>query len=566
MKMRIALFAGSLAFTAVVAGVILAATNERWRDHQDAYRKAALERASSDAVRQALEAGSLEIKQDRLVGFGERSRTDRCRTCHSAIDDPSFADGEHPLRTHPDVHGHNFSEFGCTICHEGQGRALDKFHAHGEDAHWPEPLLPAPYIEASCARCHPDPYLDETPRLRRGRMLFEQYACVGCHSIRGVSRGTLGPDLSDIGNRFRIEYLHESLEDPAANMPMTMMPRFNMPEQDRIDLVVFLKSRRGKTLVEDPMTLRTNTRRWKNQTPAQVEVSIASGQKAVKDRACVACHKIGEQDGGLAPDLSFLGKVRKPDYVERHLADPRVDTPDSNMPNFWMDESERQAIAKYLTSLADFATPSDPKEQYLALCARCHGEKGDGRGPTADNLVPRPREFDNAKFFNWLPEARAHKAIRDGVPGTAMPPFGEILSQEQAQALFAWIRAEFIRSERPARTKPRKLPEANPVAWTPESAERGRVIFEARCYGCHGRFADGRGPNASEMLPRPRNLKNHAFMSQLDDVRLFESITYGIVGTGMPPWDYLPEASRWDLVNFVRSASKSGPAAERKQR
>ena len=566
MKMRIALFASSLALTVVVAGVILTATNEGWRDHQGQYYDDALGRASSESVKAAIRESDLEIKQDMLVGFGERKRVDRCRTCHMGVDDPSFLDAEQPLTTHPDVHGHSFNEFGCTICHEGQGRALDKYHAHGDDKHWPEPILPAPYIEASCARCHPDPYLDETPHLRRGQELFEKYACVGCHTIRGVSRGTLGPDLSDVGNRFRLDYLHEAIEDPAANMPMTLMPRYKMPEQDRIDLVVFLKSRRGKTLVEDPYTLRTKTRQWKKQTPTEVPVTVDAGKAAFTKRACIACHMLGDQDGALAPDLSYLGKIREADYVAAHLANPRGHTPDSNMPNFWMHETERQAIAKYLTSLDDIKVPESPAEQYKLLCSRCHGEEGGGDGAIAENLVPRPREFTNAKFFNWLPEERAYKAIREGVGGTAMPAFGTLLSEPQAEELFTWIRTTFLKAERVTRKKPRKLPEKNPVAWSPESAERGRIIFERRCYGCHGRFADGRGPNAGDMLPRPRNLKNPAFMNQTDDIRLYESITYGIVGTGMPPWDYLPETQRWDLVNFVRSVSKTGAAAERKDK
>ena len=64
------------------------------------------------------------------------------------------------------------------------------------------------------------------------------------------------------------------------------------------------------------------------------------------------------------------------------------------------------------------------------------------------------------------------------------------------------------------------------------------------------------------MLPRPRNLKNTAYMNNVSDIRLWESITHGIVGTGMPPWEYLPDSQRWDLVNFVRGISKTGAAAK----
>jgi high-affinity iron transporter len=186
-------------------------------------------------------------------------------------------------------------------------------------------------------------------------------------------------------------------------------------------------------------------------------------------------------------------------------------------------------------------------------------------GVMAPAVLPRPRVFTNAKFFNWLPEARAHKAIREGVPGTAMPPFGKILDEEAAKALFAYVRTTFIAEKRDAdadsAARVRQVPEKSPVAFGPDSVKRGKGIFLERCFGCHGRIGDGKGPNAIEMLPRPRNLTNHSFFVSLPDSRLFESITYGIVGTGMPPWDTLPESERWDLVNYVRHLSSTGPAA-----
>ncbi|MFO0932679.1 MAG: c-type cytochrome [Planctomycetota bacterium] len=567
MFIRNALFATSLAFTGVVAGVIFTATDEPWRHHQSAYYDAALGRAANQTVKDAIRQAGLEIKQDRLTGVGPEARVDRCRTCHMAVDDPAFKDGKEPLRTHPEVKGHAFSEFGCTICHEGNGRAITEKEAHGtEDPHALEPILTAPYIESSCARCHPEPYLDETPHLKRGRELFEKYACVGCHTVRGVSRGTLGPDLTDVGNRWPLAYLRESILVPTANAPLSQMPQLKMPLQDVTDLVVFLKSRRGRTLVEDPITVRTKTRAWKEQTPPEVPVTPETGAESVKRRACVACHKLGDADGGLAPDLSFVGLVRTPDYIERHLADPRRDTPDSNMPNFWMAPTERQAIAKFLTENKSYQAPATPAEQYKTLCVRCHGEKGDGNGPAAHNLVPRPRQFTNARFFDWLPKDRAWRAIRKGVPGTAMPPFEQVLTDEQAQALFAWVRQEFSGGDKPSKATLRKLPERNPVAWTPEAFERTRAVFRQRCFGCHGLLGDGKGPNAPDLLPRPRNLMNRPFLTPIDDLRLYESITYGVVGTGMPAWDFLPEDQRWDLVNYVRGLSHTGAAAERSKK
>jgi mono/diheme cytochrome c family protein len=297
-----------------------------------------------------------------------------------------------------------------------------------------------------------------------------------------------------------------------------------------------------------------------------VAVSVAEGQRLVETSGCLSCHKLGGADGERAPDLGFLGQVRDAAYVEAHLADPRQHTPGSIMPSFFFSPSQRQAIGAYLTSLKGLVKPATPAEQYGQLCARCHGGKGGGDGPVADALLPRPRLFTNAKFFNWMPEERAHHAIREGVPGTAMPAFGKILDQKEAEALFAWVRTTYLGQQREP-NPPRKIPARNPIPYSPESVARGQHVFAERCYGCHGRIGNGKGPNAPDMLPRPRDLTNHAFLTPLPDTRLFESITYGIVGTGMPPWgDMLPDELRWDLVNYVRHLSSTGPAASERRK
>jgi mono/diheme cytochrome c family protein len=560
---RITLFVCSLLLLGVVCLAVVDALSESWQDHQSGYYDEALDRAESEALKEAIQASSLEIKQDQVMNFGKEKRVDRCRSCHSAIDDPGFVDGVEPLRTHPKMKEHPFNLFGCTICHEGQGRSLTKENAHGEGHHWPEPLLDKPYIESSCARCHARPWPKEMSHLARGDDLFERTGCVGCHLVKGLSRGTLGPELTDVGNRFRIDYLTESVEDPAANSALTQMPKFNLPEQDVVDIVTFLKSLRGRPIIEDPVSRMRRILTWKDAKPALVAVTAAVGKKAIANRGCKSCHKIDGEDGELAPDLTFLGLVREAAYIVDHLSDPRKHTPDSNMPNFWLAESEKKAIAAYLTSQKTLDLPAGPADQYKLLCGRCHGDDGDGNGVAASNLVPRPRVFTNAKFFNWLPEERAHLAILEGLPGTAMPTFKKILTEKQAQDLFAWIRKEFLKSEMSERAVPRDLPSTNPTAYSAESAGRGHATFLKRCIGCHGRLGDGKGPSAPEMLPRPRNLTNTHFLKGADDSRLFESITFGIVGTGMPPWDYLTEDQRWDLVNFVRSISKTGAAAEK---
>lgn len=93
----------------------------------------------------------------------DKEQVDRCQTCHMGIDNGSYPSAAIPrqFRTHPNrsvlFASHPVEKFGCTSCHQGQGRATDSLaHSswhleehHGEerwhfqgDHYWEDPLLP----------------------------------------------------------------------------------------------------------------------------------------------------------------------------------------------------------------------------------------------------------------------------------------------------------------------------------------------------------------------------------------------------------------------------------------
>jgi mono/diheme cytochrome c family protein len=547
----------------------------KWERHQTAY------------FEQAKMEGSPSIRQAIVTSFGD-TRVDRCTTCHIAADDPRFVRHEEPLKTHPysaamgDVfrnnrweRRHKFSDFGCTVCHDGQGRGLEIVYAHGEDEFWPEPMLGyvvqptwrkdfAPhlkgkeYMEANCAQCHTDENFAGTPHVNRGRKLFYQMNCYGCHKIEGMSEGTLGPELTEAGKKFKVDYLWESIVEPRANLATSFMPKFNLGDDDVKALVIFLKSRRGVNFAE------TSLDRYKAHV-ANAAVVIPpgtageqAGQQLVTDRACTACHKLGDRDGGIAPDLSYEGLIRDDAWLMDHFKNPRSRIPDSIMPSFRFPEEDFQRLTTYLGSLKTPPKQMAAGDTYKALCERCHGEKGDGNGKVAWYLDPSPRDFTRAAFMNSKPRDRFVNSIRSGVPGTSMPPWGKILDAGQADAVLGYVLATFTKA--PAQPlKTRNIPEHNPQAATEASAAHGQQIFENRCTGCHGRKADGKGPNSLDILPRPRNLHNIAFVQNAPERRLFESILYGVQGTAMPAWiDYgLTTNDVGDIVNFIRRSSQN---------
>ncbi len=92
------------------------------------------------------------------------------------------------------------------------------------------------------------------------------------------------------------------------------------------------------------------------------------------------------------------------------------------------------------------------------------------------------------------------------------------------------------------------------------SADRGRRLFAAECAGCHGDRGRGDGPAAARLPVLPRNFTVEKFKYRSTDYGarptrqdIFDTITAGLGGSGMPSFRFLTEAERWDLVEAVRA-------------
>ena len=110
----------------------------------------------------------------------------------------------------------------------------------------------------------------------------------------------------------------------------------------------------------------------------------------------------------------------------------------------WRDLFEPQRVF-----VTQFSVPESEdwtahgKEVYLRRCVGCHGPKGDGNGPAATFLNPRPRDFRDAVFkFRVTPsgalptEGDLYRTITRGVRGTAMPPWHEIPEKQRLAVIF----------------------------------------------------------------------------------------------------------------------------------
>ncbi|MCP4999095.1 MAG: c-type cytochrome, partial [Hyphomicrobiales bacterium] len=151
------------------------------------------------------------------------------------------------------------------------------------------------------------------------------------------------------------------------------------------------------------------------------------------------------------------------------------------------------------------------KEIYFRRCSFCHGLLGDGNGPAADYLDPRPRDFTLGTFkfrttqSGELPtDEDMFRTVSRGLSGTGMQAFDSDLiknglSELERWAVIFYIKTFVLEFEDPE-FDPYKSVVELPKDMPPYSealVAKGKEVFEkAKCWECHGKTGRGNGQEA----------------------------------------------------------------------
>lgn len=318
---------------ALIVSTALFAWRDRvhdWRYYQYAFRQQVAEKFGEEKAA-TVPAG---IQQHWVAELG---RADRCVTCHQATNWKGFETAEEPWRTHPKapLEDHPIERFGCTSCHGGQGWAIDTEEAHGEIAHWEEPLLSkglgsayslagdkGALLQMNCNSCHR--YERETEgmaAINRGKQLVQEKGCRSCHVINGRG-GTIGPDLTYVGEKAPELYDYSRLsgqqtafawhvahfKDPRALVGDTVMPNFHLSTGDAQSLAMLMLSWKRHDLPASyvPGAPRTDPQSAE-EVAAERQMNEGPGAWFVKT-GCFVCHSISvygvKSPAQIGPDLS----------------------------------------------------------------------------------------------------------------------------------------------------------------------------------------------------------------------------------------------------------------------
>jgi mono/diheme cytochrome c family protein len=321
---------------------------------------------------------SIGIKQLWIRKF---DRVDRCVTCHLGIKEEALRNAKQPFATHPQMY-HDVEDFGCTLCHEGQGAATEYKESIGKVKFWDRPILPAEFMEASCAKCHKERNVPQAPILTMGRRILEESNCVGCHTLQGYQKQWI-PPLDGIGSKVNRAWLVSWLKNPKASAPRTRMPNFLLAEEDVNNLADFLLTfkdlQNGSTLKPVPALLTSVS----DQAKAKM---TELGSTRFREARCISCHTVNGKGGYVANELGKVASKDSKEWLYNYIRDPRYVSSDVAMPRFRLPENELAGMIAYIESeFVDFELEAQPDhrpdpafyEKGLALfkknnCNGCH--------------------------------------------------------------------------------------------------------------------------------------------------------------------------------------------------
>ena len=454
-RLPLAVFASiSLVLAVLVGAGFVKEERREWQAYQAQFRDMELARATSPDERRAL--GTMASHLEQIV-VPELGVVDRCSSCHLGVEDPTYSGAGQPFAYHPDHEQHPFERFGCTVCHGGQGRATTAVDAHGNVEFWDRPLLPLEYIQASCGRCHDAADNPAAPELARGRRMFEENGCLGCHKVNG-SGGTAGPELDRVerGKPRQPEWLKEHFLDPAAVVPGSAMPRYGFTEEEAHALTLYTLSLRQPEVGGYHASRR-------------ILESAERGQRLFVDHSCIGCHSIGGDGGDIGPALDDVASRRTEGWMIQHFRDPEAVSPGTMMPQFGFNTAEARSLVLFLRRLADHPERAGvrfefgPEQRGEALyrrygCRGCHGEAGVGGVPN-----PNAQTGEQVPALQYVKESytptELRKRIRLGVPRVprldpngpppplTMPSWRDRLTDAQVEDIMAYLFSLFPEEE-----------------------------------------------------------------------------------------------------------------------
>ena len=363
--------------------------------------------------------------------------------------------------------------------------------------------LPGRVLDQQISLMTPENVLRPTVSEQRGRAIYAREGCAYCHTqqiryteadIKRFGAPTLawegqfdfphlwgtrriGPDLARAGSTRSADWHLLHLYSPRAVSPLSIMPSYqslfsgapDKPKQEAYDLLAFIESLGRAREIAWP------------------EGDAAARELYLEDRWAL-----------MSFDAPLLN------------AHPNKTQPKGEFPEF-----------------GEAATPEVGQQLWEDNCVSCHGESGQGDGPAAEWLQPRPANLAEHEYSS----DSVADVLWNGVEGTSMSAWRDLAPQNLAaliEVVQGFSRAGAVVSA-----------SANELSF-------GEQVYTGNCIQCHGLSGDGNGFATSELPVAPTD-----FINQRPSVAQSISVLQnGIDGSSMAPWNDRLSADEMMAVTF----------------
>jgi len=343
------------------------------------------------------------------INVAEANIVDRCESCHMGAREPlkitsavmtpkgqkkpdEYAQA---FVSHPEpelLKAHDPEKFGCSPCHQGNGRATTSVEkAHGNYEHWLWPLYPKENAEAGCQTCHAADRMlvsgDVGWTISEGKDLFRQRGCNGCHRYEGYDREP--EELNNIAQQLKL-FEQQKIE--------------NLKQADYL----------MKQVDNDQSNDEAN--KLNDQAVAlRVANSKLDGRLQQLD---FESHSLMQDTKKIGPNLKDIRLKLNKNWIPVWLKKPTDFRPTTKMPNFRLSDHQIQAISAYIwqSAFTDKLQQQKPgnaahgKDLFETRgCLACHsiGESSDMQGGTFAANLTRVGEKANYDYLvRWIHNAR----------------------------------------------------------------------------------------------------------------------------------------------------------------
>ncbi len=344
------------------------------------------------------------------INVAEANIVDRCESCHMGAREPvkitpaamTTKDEKRPdeyanaFVSHPEpelLKIHDPDKFGCSPCHQGNGRATTSVEkAHGNYEHWLWPLFPKENAQAGCQTCHSaDMVLAsgdvQFQTINSGKEIFRRRGCNGCHRYEGYDPEP--EDLNSVGQQIK---------------------QIETQKKDNIKQTAYLMKQ------ADAAESNEDANRLNGEA---VDLRVANSKLDGRlQQLDFQSHSLMQDMKKIGPNLKDVRLKLNKNWIPVWLKKPTDFRPTTKMPNFRLTDHQIQAISAYIwqTAFTDPLPKHKPgnaahgKELFESRgCLACHsiGEGDQMMGGTFAANLTRVGEKANYDYLvRWIHNAR----------------------------------------------------------------------------------------------------------------------------------------------------------------